>query len=236
MASIDLFTTPRKLTRPNDFFIIGIPGNHENNVNAVFNSTYPNQTARRIEGRTFYTDYRGNWVFDQARRALGYNAALTLISYIGFGGGAYVSQEIWNDFWDNGLCYVCAQGPNDPQRNAHPMGKPICISAGPVDRRTFAFGPGLEFWEIQVDNSSATPQAAARLLQIKDTLQCSWWEVRYRARITAIRTNITHPSGELWNELNGFGRIDVAAAIAFSGTIPPDPFLNNGNVYLPFVP
>lgn len=236
MASIDLFQTPRKITRPNDYFIIGIPGGHEDSVNFWFNNTYAGQLARRIEGRTFYTDYNGNWTLDQAQRSLGYEATLTLISYVAMGGAAFVNAAVWNRFWDNGDCYVCAQGPNSAQRNTHPMGKPICISAGPVDRRTLAFGPALEFWEIQTENSWATPVAAARLLQIKDTLQCSWWEVRYRARITAIRTSITHPSGELWNENNGFGRIDVAAAIAFSGTIPPDPYLNAGNVYTPFTP
>lgn len=213
-----------------------MPVGHETTVENRFENTYPGSSPRRVRAWDYFTEYNGNWMFDQANRALGYGAALTLISYVGMGGSALVGLPLWRRFWDLGRCYVTAQGPNSAQENNHPMGREICVSSGPVDRRTLAFGVGLEFWEIETGNSWAVPRAAARLLQIKDALGCSWWEARYRARITAIRTQVTHPANELWNKFNGFGRIDTAAAIAWAGTIPPDPFLNNGNVYTPFVP
>lgn len=233
MAFIELAQVTKKATYPNSYFIVGVPGSHEDGVNFWFNETYPNQLSRRIQGRSSFSDLNGNWLTEQRKRSIAFECTLTLISYVSEMDGNPFTDS---NFWNLGNCYVCALGPNSNLRISVPLQNSICISAGPVDRRTLAFGPALEFWEIQTENSWATPVAAARLLQIKDTLQCSWWEVRYRARITAIRTNITHPSGELWNEQNGFGRIDVAAAIAWTGTIPPDPFLNNGNVYLPFVP
>ena len=238
MGFIDAAQSNKRLTYPNNFFILGIPGSHETRVNAEFERIYPGTASRRIEGRTYFTSYDGNWPSDQSRRAFAYDCTMNLIAYFdGQSGDPFTNAR----FWPAGKVRVCDLGDNANVRVNVPMQSSICISSGPTDRRTMAFGPALEFWEIInvggfANNSDAVPVAAARLLQIKDALNCSWWEVRYRARITAIRTAITHPSGELWNEQNGFGRIDVTAAVAFSGTIPPDPFLNNGNVYLPFVP
>jgi hypothetical protein len=231
VAIIDLIQTNRRLSFPTKFFIIGIPSGHETTVENRFENTYPNTTDRRIRGWDFYTDYNGNWIFDQGRRAYAYDCMLVVISYVGNFGIALTNSR----FWTGGRCYVTAQGPNNAQENTHPMGPTVTVSSGPVDQRTRAFGVGLEFWEIETANSWATPRVAARLLQIKDELECSWWEARYRARITAIRTAVTHPAGELWNKFNGFGRIDTAAAIAWTGEVPPDPFLNNGNVYTPHV-
>ncbi|MBV6480197.1 MAG: hypothetical protein HGGPFJEG_03049 [Ignavibacteria bacterium] len=58
---------------------------------------------------------------------------------------------------------------------------------------------------------------AGKLAAIKDSLNCSWWEARYRMRQTA-----SHEGN--FNEFDGYGKPDLSAAINFSGEIPEDPF------------
>ena len=69
-----------------------------------------------------------------------------------------------------------------------------------------------------------------------DGRDCGFWEARYCARITADRNEPNRPANTIWHNLNGFGKINVANAIAYNGSIPADPYLNNGNVYTPFIP
>lgn len=64
---------------------------------------------------------------------------------------------------------------------------------------------------------------AGKLAAVKDSLNCSWWEARYRLRTTA--------SGNgLWSTYNGFGRPNTTAAINYNGTIPQDPFNTIGQI------
>lgn len=117
---------------------------------------------------------------------------------------------------------------------------PVVIPSGAGDfiataqnRNNTAYGNGLEFWDrdLLVDDSSdqssfSNGYILGKLLRIKDTLNCDWWEARYRARMTAYRlepNRQTHP----WDLRNGYGRIDVNAAIAYSGIIEADPYLRN---------
>lgn len=51
-----------------------------------------------------------------------------------------------------------------------------------------------------------------------------------------MRTEPNRPPDTIWHKENGFGKINVDAAIAFEGEIDEDPFLNNGNVYTPYIP
>lgn len=51
-----------------------------------------------------------------------------------------------------------------------------------------------------------------------------------------MRNEPNRPPDTIWHALNGFGRINVEAAIAYEGSIEPDPFLNNTNVYTPYIP
>ncbi len=102
------------------------------------------------------------------------------------------------------------------------------------------YGNGLEFWDNEgyanpIDESSfSNPIIAAKILTIMDARDCTFWEARYCARITADRNEPNRPANTIWHNLNGFGKINVANAIAYNGSIPADPFLNNGNVYIPY--
>ena len=74
---------------------------------------------------------------------------------------------------------------------------------------SFSSGNAKMFFE-----SYATPYTAGMLAFIRDSLQCSWWEARYRMRVTA--TGAT--------QYSAFGKPDVLAAINYSGSIPADPY------------
>jgi hypothetical protein len=59
---------------------------------------------------------------------------------------------------------------------------------------------------------------AGQMYAIKTMRNCSWWEARSAARMTA-------SGGGVWDEVDGYGLIDVNAAIVFSGSIPEDPYM-----------
>lgn len=100
----------------------------------------------------------------------------------------------------------------------------IASGAGDTDNDT-AWGNGLEFWDDDQDGNTGLDQSSysngvilGKILYIKEQLLCTWWEARHRARMTASESGT-------WNIYNGYGKIDKAAAIAYSGSIPADPFL-----------
>lgn len=113
---------------------------------------------------------------------------------------------------------------------------PIIVTSGAgdvgyEDRNNTAYGKGLEFWDNDLVQDASGDQSSfsngiilGKLLKIKDTLNCTWWEARYRARITADRTEPNRETS-MWDLRNGYGRIDVDAAIAYVGLIPADPYL-----------
>ena len=67
-------------------------------------------------------------------------------------------------------------------------------------------------------SSFANGYIAGQIAFIKDKLNCSTWEARYRAAMTG-------SEGGKWDERNGFGFINVKNAVDFSGNIADDPFL-----------
>jgi len=92
-------------------------------------------------------------------------------------------------------------------------------------------GYAVEFWDndlVQDNNSDQNSYSngviLGKVLKIKDTLNCSWWEARYRARITATRTESNRVI-DPYDLYNGFGNISIANAIAYSGSIPADHIL-----------
>lgn len=100
----------------------------------------------------------------------------------------------------------------------------ITTGAGDIDNDT-AYGNGLEFWDddldgnVNIDSSSfANGVVAGKILYIKETLNCTWWEARYRARMTASNNGN-------WNKYSGYGKIDKYAAVNWIGVIPEDPYL-----------
>jgi hypothetical protein len=110
----------------------------------------------------------------------------------------------------------------------------ICTGAGDTENRT-AYGNNLDFFdEDDVSDASfissySNGRIAGKLKAIQDGRGCAWneWdEPIHVARITATRTLTTHPSGEMRNKNNGYGIIDVAAAIAYAGTLPSTPYYN----------
>jgi hypothetical protein len=104
----------------------------------------------------------------------------------------------------------------------------ITVGAGILANET-AYGAGLEFWDEDLDlvepelSSFANGRVAGKLLKIKDALGCSWWEARYRARMTA-----SHKGA--WDKYNGYGKINVDAAIARTDAIIVDPYYDHNPV------
>lgn len=59
---------------------------------------------------------------------------------------------------------------------------------------------------------------AGQLAYIKDQLNCTWWEARYRARVTG-------SEGGVYTAIyNGYGRVNITSAINYGGSIPADPY------------
>lgn len=116
-------------------------------------------------------------------------------------------------------------GSNSPMLIGLPTSIPLIVTCGAGDSKNdTAYGPGLEFWDDDNDgdpnvdaSSFSNGTICGKLLKIKDTKNCSWWEARFRARKTA--TN-----GGIWDQFNGYGKIDVTAALAYAGGIDPDPY------------
>lgn len=77
--------------------------------------------------------------------------------------------------------------------------------------------------------SYSTPYIAGKLSFIRDSIshlysrECTWWEARYRARMTA-------SGGGVYDSISGYGRIDVLKAINYKGKIPADPYNILGNI------
>jgi len=112
---------------------------------------------------------------------------------------------------------------------------PVVVTSGAGDtqyenKNNTAYGAGLEFWDNDLTQSASGDASSfsngyvlGKLLKIKDTLDCSWWEARYRARMTADRPEDNRETW-FWDLRNGYGIINVAAAIGFDGAIPDDPY------------
>ena len=79
--------------------------------------------------------------------------------------------------------------------------------------------------------SYGTPYIAGKIAFIKDSVShrynriCSWWEARFRARMTATGNGT-------FDIYSGYGRINVINAINYNESVPEDPFktLSIGNI------
>ena len=89
----------------------------------------------------------------------------------------------------------------------------VTVGAG-LEANETAYGAGLEFWDEDLDlvepelSSFANGRVTGKMLKIKDALNCAWNIARYHAQMTAGNLGI-------WDKYNGFGKIDVDAAIAY---------------------
>jgi len=62
---------------------------------------------------------------------------------------------------------------------------------------------------------------AGQIACIKDRLSCTWWEARYRARVTASEDNV-------YDTYNGYGKIGIDNAVFAFLEIPADPYQTLG--------
>ena len=74
------------------------------------------------------------------------------------------------------------------------------------------------------DSSHSSPYIMGKLYKIKEYLSCSWWETRYRARMTCDKgeQNRVSQSHDLFN---GYGKINILNAINYTGSIISNPYL-----------
>lgn len=136
--------------------------------------------------------------------------------------GVWSYRLEWDYAYQYGVQVVHGHGSNIYVELAYP---PQLFSAvtcgGGITQNERSYGNGLEFYDVTNDNrteeSYTTAVIAAKLATIKEALNCSHWESRYRARMTA--TN----NGQ-WNKYDGYGKINIQQAIAWTGTIPQDPY------------
>jgi len=117
----------------------------------------------------------------------------------------------------------------------------ITVGAGDAENQNnTAYGDGLCFWDNDLadvhpldESSYSNGRICGKLLKIKDSLNCSWWEAIWRARKTAIRNESNRPNNIFWHKYNGFGKIDVLSAINYGGIIPPTSFYSYKTDYDP---
>lgn len=103
----------------------------------------------------------------------------------------------------------------------------VTCGAGVTQNET---GYGNALWFFDDDNGSpgnassfSTGVIVGKLLAVKDGRGCGWWEAIYAAAQTA-----SHGGSPTLND--GYGIIDTAAAIAWTGDVPWDPYLQIGTV------
>lgn len=101
---------------------------------------------------------------------------------------------------------------------------PQCIVSTGAGSSSNQTGYNIEFFSEDPINSPqelssfSNGYIAGQLAYIMDQIPTtSSWEARYRARQTATE------SGS-WNMINGYGKIDILSAIAYTGSIMSDPF------------
>jgi hypothetical protein len=109
-------------------------------------------------------------------------------------------------------------GSNDYIELLSPASIPVIITSGAGDTQNrTAYGNGLEFWDVADTSSESCCVVAGKIYKIQRSLNCSWWEARYRARMTASNNGV-------WDKFNGYGKINVNSAISYAGEIIPDPY------------
>ncbi len=125
----------------------------------------------------------------------------------------------------SGVQLVMPLGSNTHEELTDLAEVPIIVTtgAGTTENET-AYGPGLEFW----DDDPITPEPndsssfsngviAGKLLAIYDGRGIDWWDARYAARQTAT-------GGGTRTDANGYGQINTANAISYSGPVPGNPY------------
>jgi hypothetical protein len=144
---------------------------------------------------------------------------LYIKSYTGF----ITDTAASNSAYQSGLLSIMPTGSNSSiflWDSDGDLPSQISVGAG-TDSNITAYD--IEFFGIDpfftpALSSYSNGYIAGQLSFIKDSLNCSWWAARYRARKTGTDT--------IWSGKNGYGKINVIAAINYSQNIPNDPYVS----------
>jgi hypothetical protein len=139
-----------------------------------------------------------------------------------------------NIYWQQSQTMRCIfpLGSNTHEQLTYtPDERSAAVTCGASDTANNETGYGNALWFFDNDNDSdpsdassfSTGVIAGKLLYIKQQRNCGWWEAIYAASQTASENGT--PSLN-----NGYGIINVSAAIAWEGIIPWDPYLPIGTV------
>jgi hypothetical protein len=130
--------------------------------------------------------------------------------------GIYVYQSDAEYYFNKyGILTVMPMGSNDYEELDSLQSIPKCIvsTGAGIENNETGYGNGLEFFDteqIAEDAQHSSYSAgiiAGKLLKIKHESDKGWDDVRSAARETA--------SGGGWNKYNGYGKINVSAAIEY---------------------
>lgn len=154
------------------------------------------------------------------------NISLVVRSYDGVGPYPALAAGYYSD-----IQLVMPMGANAFMLLSWPSDVSVIVATGAgVTENATAYGPGLEFWSIdplgETASSYSNGYIAGQLLKIKEGRGFSWWNARYAARQTA-------SGGGTRTNANGYGQIDVTAAIAYSGAIIDDPYIGQTTGMIP---
>lgn len=210
-------------------YIAGLGGSHETAVLNTYLAQYPESESRIIRGWLNRNTQESNsrTFFVQFMQACGYRVEQIVCGYINIFQGSIDQQ--WNYFSSQCPSIVVPIGGNSDVEITYPaifQGNIVRVSAGDETERTLSFGNSLEFWDTETANSWVVPLIAAKLMEIADIRDDGNNDfqkhagARYAARVTAARTETTHPSGQDWNKQNGYGKVNVANAIALTAPVP----------------
>lgn len=207
---------------------------HANDIISAICQGYGNDISQQIE-------VMGNW----QELVLRIQSDNNIIALIKSSSGVEHYSDTAEMFYPRVQMFM-PLGSNDFAELTNLNAIPLIVTCGAGDtsfenRNNTGYGAGLEFWDNDLVQS-ADPDASSfangfilgKLLKIKDALSCSWWETRYRARVTADR-NESNREKWFWDLRNGFGMINVPAAIGYQGEIPNDPFQSgqpNGDSFI----
>jgi hypothetical protein len=216
---------------PTGIYITGVNGGHEATVLQTYLQQYPEAESRIIEGYLPYPDTEipsASIFFAQIMQAGGYRCEQLTISYTAAISNIalrdYISQQIPSVVLPiGGNSNVEIMSPTTMLNNSF-----VFVSAGNSTQRLQSFGNALEFYDVETANSWVVPLIAAKLMEIADNREDgdNLFErhvgARWAARASAIKNNTSHPSGQIWNKQNGYGRPSVSAATAYTGEVPDE--------------
>lgn len=204
-----------------DLTLTGHPESVRNAISVGYGSDISAQCEINVDGLS-----------SALARAVEVGAEAVIRSTTGVNNYISLAQGYYNN---HGIQTIMPLGSNSFVELSVPTEVPVIITCGAGDeelRNNTGYGDGLEFWDWDLsqtdpptsDQSSySTGIILGKLLKIKDDLSCSWWEARYRARMTCSREESNRETSP-WGKYNGYGRPDIISAEAYSGEIISDPY------------